>query len=815
MDMVAALCELSEHQLATLLEKRPDLLRPSPPKTLKELAARATSWSSIGAVFDCLDLLTTAVVEGLVLLAGKKVPVAGLLELLGPAVTPGDLDQALDRLRALGMIRRASDHVELVDGLRERMPYPARLGRPVAALMARQHNNVVSQVAANLGLAAKGKSKAKLLEAIAATLSDPTSVASILLPIGPAAAEIVIHLAAAGPTTVVGYQQQWHGEARPDPRSPAAVLMSKGILATVDWQRVELVREVGMAMRGGSAFPELTPTRPAVVVHAASSPEEARTEAARSAGDVVGLVTALIEEWDLRPPAWLKAGGVGLRDVRRTAKALEVEEPATFLLIELAAAAGLVGLEATSMKVLPTGRADEWLKADPARRWLTLVQGWMASPRVASLAGRPNPQADGKPWPALVPYQFQPAQGIRDEVMAALLELPEGASPEPAGLAGHLSWSAPRRWEELPVDGEALIHGMLSEAAVLGVTGRGALAPSARLALGGQTEEALAEAASVMAQPVSMITLQADLTAIAAGSLAAPVAAALALMAELESKGAATVWRFNQASVGRALDAGRSEQDLLAFLEEHATKGVPQALAYLVSDTARRHGRVRLGRSSAYVRCDDPALLAEVTRSRRTSRLGLRLLAPTVAVTTVSPDAVLAGLRAGGFLPAMEGPDGMLLVAKAARRRAPTPSQPQRPPAARRTDPFTVAASLLSQPQPVSTKSSSPSRSAPPVVADGTPMDRFLLSEPAFDPDDLVDDDDGLVDLFEDAIECGYLVLVGHIAGGSHYTEKMVQPMSVVDDTMIGSVWPDLSPRGFPLHDIEWARPCAADEVLA
>ena len=58
--------------------------------------------------------------------------------------------------------------------------------------------------------------------------------------------------------------------------------------------------------------------------------------------DSLRLVDSLAEQWTAHPPAQLRSGGVGVRDLRRTAKDLGVDEPTAALVAEVAAAAGLI-----------------------------------------------------------------------------------------------------------------------------------------------------------------------------------------------------------------------------------------------------------------------------------------------------------------------------------------------------------------------------------------------------------------------------------------------------------------------------------------
>src|SRR5439155_3098344 len=106
---------------------------------------------------------------------------------------------------------------------------------------------------------------------------------------------------------------------------------------------------------------------------------------------------------------------------------------------------------------------------------------------------------------------------------------------------------------------------------------------------------------------------QADLTAVVAGGPAADLAELLDGCADREARGAASVWRFSASSVRRALDAGSAAADLLARLRAAAGgASLPQPLAYLVTDVARRHGAVRVRAVGSVVRCADEALAAEL-----------------------------------------------------------------------------------------------------------------------------------------------------------------------------------------------------------
>nr|MDP9466180.1 helicase-associated domain-containing protein [Actinomycetota bacterium] len=196
--------------------------------------------------------------------------------------------------------------------------------------------------------------------------------------------------------------------------------------------------------------------------------------------------------------------------------------------------------------------------------------------------------------------------------------------------------------------------------------------------LAGDERGAAAALADALPAPLDHVLVQPDLTVVAPGPLERELARELALVADVESTGGATVYRVGEASVRRALDAGRTASDVHELFRTRSRTPVPQALTYLVDDVARRHGRMRVGVASTYLRCDDEALLSEVLVAKRAQTLRLRRLAPTVLVSGSPLDTVLEALRAAGFAPAAEAPDGALLLAGSDARRTPLRARPHR-----------------------------------------------------------------------------------------------------------------------------------------
>ncbi|MDN2502823.1 DNA-binding protein, partial [Nocardia nova] len=186
----------------------------------------------------------------------------------------------------------------------------------------------------------------------------------------------------------------------------------------------------------------------------------------------------------------------------------------------------------------------------------------------------------------------------------------------------------------------------------------GALTSAGRALLHGTVADAEAEMDAALPEPVDHVLVQADLTVVAPGPLVPELRERIALVADIESAGAATVYRIGEGSVRRALDAGMTAAELHQLFTAHSRTPVPQSLTYLIDDVARRHGRLRAGMAQSFVRSEDPTLLAEVLAAPVAGQLALRAVAPTVAISQAPLGEVLEQLRAAGFSPAGEDSSG-------------------------------------------------------------------------------------------------------------------------------------------------------------
>lgn len=642
-----------DDDLVTLLRLRPDLASPSP-STLSSLAARATSRASLERALAAVDAAVLQVVEAVVALGHDGPVTAAALR----AAIAGDDPRAGARVDAAlaDACARALVHPDLPADPATLHPAPGiaeLLGPYPAGLAPAEHHRPD-------GHPDHG------------TPDDPAQVRALLHD-SPAGARQVVDALLWGPpvglapsnATATAGAVQW--------------LLRRGLLTHGDSRHVVLPRRVALALRDGRTHraPALPPSVPADAPHRSAALVSA--ESATAGEHVVRLVARLAHLWERSPAPVLRSGGLGVRELRRVATTLEVEEADAAFVVELAGAAGLVADDGEeSPAFVPTLDLDDWAALDLPDRWTLLARTWLATPRTPWLVGTRDER--GSVRAALDPELHRAwAPRLRRAVLGVLADVDPGTALTAHHVLEVLRWRTPRA-----VPPESAVAAVLVEAGRLGVLGAGALAPAGRALLAAAPDDDVPADAFASALPAAVdeVLLQGDLTGIVPGRPTPALEALLAATSQIESRGGALTVRFTPATVRAALDAGATADQVIADLGAHARGVVPQPLVYLVRDAARRHGRLRAGTASSYVRADDPALLAGLVDDPRLADLGLVVLAPTVLAAQASTRELVDVLRERGLAPVTEGPDGEVLHlapvvrrvgrrgAAAARRRA-------------------------------------------------------------------------------------------------------------------------------------------------
>ena len=412
-----------------------------------------------------------------------------------------------------------------------------------------------------------------------------------------------------------------------DPTAPVAKLLAAGLLVRVDANTVRLPRPVRDAMRG-IAPREFPLEAPALdEVDQAAVDEAATSQGLDAVRQMRQLVMALMDA----PVALNKDGTVGVRAAANLEKELGFDPR---LLVTVGEAAGHIGRgNVDDEDVLAATRdALTWIDATLSDQWAILMVGWAASPWRADTG----------------------AKLLSADMHAPAVRHARSTILRHAGRTDQLLFHAPL---EASGFSPQLIQAVVDEAEFLGaLAGTPDPAQSSPLLalLGG--EDVAAAAKALVPASVDTLIAQGDMTMLAPGPLEPDMASFLERIAELESPGLASVWRVTEAAVRRGLDGGLTAEEVHAWLGRHVMGEVPQAIAFLVDDTARTHGAIRAGSALSYIRSADPALIATAAE-----RCGLRVLAPTVAVSDQPLTKLMAQLRAAGMQPTAEDGTGATL----------------------------------------------------------------------------------------------------------------------------------------------------------
>lgn len=646
------LSSLDEENLAAILKNRPDVTHPLPPG-ISSLAARLQLRASLARALMSLNAFELLTLEAASSLGAE----------LEPVVAPNLVDAIR---RYLG--EQAPDNLDVLvkEAVTALVLRALMYGSPASFKVVPEAMNALPTGWQLFGVSAQ----------------EETDFQQILDALDERDHKILTTLDRSGGTGITK-------DAAPDadPQRPIPRLIAQGLLIRVDSTTVRLSMPVRYLLRGQQ--PPLIPVLPSSRVEFAASSKNDENSAGTGL-EVVRLMRILLRELGHDPMPLLKDGVLGVRSVTTLTRFLDSDELTALRVMSLAISCDLVARgvpdplptdDTGGDYLCPTHRADEWLVSPLAHQWSQLVYGWYFHGVLRPWAV--NTLDDkGKPQRFLSPATWnEKLPSLRELTLRTAAQHSTSSGISDHSLRAHIGFAAPLRVSRVSPEH---IDQLVAEARWIGVlTASNGTTSVLDTLVNGTESTALSRldqvTQSLTPAEVTQLIPQADMTILAPGPLPQLLMQEMTLLGEAESMGLASVYRITESSVRRALDAGRTPEELTGFLRAHVLGELPQSIEYLITDVARRHGSLRGGPAVSYLRCADEALLLEVSRTSAAEVVGLRLIAPTVAISQAPLVRVLQALREEGFHPVAEDANGISIDIRPAPSRVSTPPRSQHP----------------------------------------------------------------------------------------------------------------------------------------
>ncbi|MGI9171198.1 MAG: helicase-associated domain-containing protein [Candidatus Nanopelagicus sp.] len=598
----------TDDALASIFKLRPDLVSPVP-NDFSALAARATSTPSLVRALDSINMWHYQIIEAACALPEpfKKSEIV--------AVTSEETAFALDHLWQMGLLYKEGNNYRTPTNLKMLIgDEPAGLG-PIAV---------------------------KKLDF------------SILKEIPKASEEVLAKLTWGPPRGQIGNIKK--------PGNAIGWLLDNGVLVALDSNTVALPRDVAIKLRGGKIHKEMVSKAPNLIGKEVAQ-KQIDLAAIANISTILRWCEELLHNLSDEPPTALRTGGLGVRDLKKIAEHLGIDETCAGFVAELCYLGGLLVIDSDD-QILPTSAFDIWLTKSAEERWYSLVVLWLDTSRVSGLIGKTSDKNVAPLGPEL---DRAGASLIKRSTLKVLNDNPQ-LTPDIKSLQEIVKWINPQRAKN------DYVEWTLREAEWLGITGQGALSKFGSNLL---NEKEVLEIESALPKPVDHILIQADNSAVAPGPLTPDLASEMGTIADIESRGGATVYRFSDSSIRRGLDHGKTGDQIKTFLSKISKTPMPQPLEYLITDIAKRHGRLRVGSAHTYIRCEDEGLVQQILHDKKCEHLRLRKIAPQVLVTDFELAEVIGELREFGYLPAAENSGGVLLSQPNLRRSKSRPKPPR------------------------------------------------------------------------------------------------------------------------------------------
>jgi hypothetical protein len=363
-----------------------------------------------------------------------------------------------------------------------------------------------------------------------------------------------------------------------------------------------------------------------VIPPARQSPEQESIDrdAGIAAFEAMQAITEILFDFDLHLVRDVSKGSMGLPDVKRLASHLRKEKDYVKSAFEMAKLSGVIALR--NGRWVGTQKAGDWFEWSAEERWQLLAGSWQ--------------QMTTNQSSKEILEQLKTNQGCDlPRILREIFPLSDN-SPNSRVLK-------------------------LSELAnFIGLTGDGFAASWLESSLKRNLADATRQLRGHLPKEQSRLIVQADLSLVAPGPLPARTEVLLRKFADTESIGLASSYRLSALSLSCGMEAGVSAEEIEALLVSLNAGALPQPVDYLIRETKKRFGKLRVLQTSSgegsTVQSADDFLLRQLARDSKLRALSFSE-ANAELVSSAEPEVVYHGLREAGYLAIRVDGEGLVV----------------------------------------------------------------------------------------------------------------------------------------------------------
>src|SRR6478609_8119992 len=425
----------SAEQLATILDRRPDVQWGAPLRGMDDLSARLSQPSSVMEAVTSLPLPGIQLVQALAALGPHPSVISAAAILADDDRSPKQQWEAVRR--TLEMLEQSAlawpdgpDAIVLNPGVALLIDEPLGLGRTIAAHLANTPLAQLREMVRHLGVRS-GSRRDDVVGALVEFLTDHRLVQELVATAPQAAQRRLLALSR--------HHTDSHDYSRiAQEREGENWARQRGLVFGGPYYATEVPVEVTLALRGDELRVTFNPDPPQVITHEVPS-GSLRGSAGSAAGEFTETVAGLLDSLARAPVPELKSGGIGSREVTRIAKSLGTDDARIRLALEVTARIGL--LDSDGSRVFSGDRAASWRAGEPSARYCDLAAEWWhldATPTITH-------DADGKATAVLgARSRSEEATQLRWAVISAVAALQtESGLPGPGPLTDLMRWLLP------------------------------------------------------------------------------------------------------------------------------------------------------------------------------------------------------------------------------------------------------------------------------------------------------------------------------------------------------------------------------------